>query len=114
MEPDKIQVQSYRSEAECNLAPFSFFKSRHYLCFRLERPVVYRMYFSSPSELNDAVNDQKKIIKVIQRDMVLKSELDDRMTQINNYLESSDNEMRNLGLALFSDFIQTLRQNGNG
>jgi len=113
METENIQVQVYNSDADCNLAPFSFFKSKHYLCFRLERPVVYRMYFNSSADLNDAVTNQKKIIKIIQRDLVLRSELDQRVNEINKYLESSDKEMRNLGLALFSNFIETLKENGN-
>lgn len=114
MEPDKVQVQIYKSDTDCNLASFSFFKSKHYLCFRLERPVVYRMYFASTIELNDAVSDQKKIIKIIQRDLVLRSELDQKLSEINKYLESSNGEMRNLGLALFSNFIETLKENENG
>lgn len=113
MEPDNVQVQIYKSDADCNLAPFSFFKSKHYLCFRLERPIVYRMYFASTEELHDAVSNQKKIIKIIQRDLVLRSELDQRVNEINRYLESSDEEMRNLGLALFSNFIETLKENRN-
>jgi hypothetical protein len=111
MEPDKIQVQVFKSDADCNLAPFSFFKSKHYLCFRLQRPIVYRMYFQSSSDLNNAVENQKKIIKIIQRDLVLKSELEEKVREINKYLESTDEQMRNLGLALFTNFIEQLKQN---